>query len=801
MRSPASLGIVQVQAESSQPPPKGAPEADRAEPGKSGGVAELTATAVNHTIIVIVVGVAFADIRLACKICFLLAGRRPLVSETNPKQEISQAENGITREPATRLVQVVERACSLAGAQGAAIAVREPQGVVCLASTGSAPAVGSRLQPNSAFTQECLETGQVVLCEDAESDSRIHPFIARSLDLRSAVAVPIRAHGSILGVIEVFSSRPCAFDSTHIDALQGIAKSLSFAPVAASAPGGNLVAADAVSGQTEAHPETEGRTAVYPSLLTWPPKHLVKTLQPAIGGGFVSTAVAARFLRRFAAKNAAPQRWLAGAAGLCLVAAVFLLAGSHLQPTKTSSATSIRAASGVARPGALAVGATGGKAPATVNEQDLKGAAPPSGNGVVASTSSSSEQVKDRPGRSGFSKLSSVPVLPGQAVASNHAPQADADGVAVPPDSNREQASAFEQAGQTFSVAARLEPFELPLSTPPTAPALLAVAPAIPALVERTSTSPPVFLLDHTLKGHSGWVTGVAFSSDGQRLASGSWDQTVKFWDVHTGQAVSTVASKMKEVQALAFSRDGHWLAAENASDAVTVWDATTGREIRTLPSNKPLGVLGSNWVYSIAFSPDGQWLASGVDDKTVRLWEVKTGRALRDLTALRRSVIYAAFSPDGRLLASGNDDKSIRIWEASSGQEIVRLSGHKKPIYAVAFSPDGHCLASGGADKTIKLWDVAAGRELRTLTGHGSVVTSLSFSPDGRWLASGSWDKTIKIWDAETGRQIETLVGDGHSVYTVAFDSQGRWLASGSEDGTIRLWRLSESGVQTRLR
>jgi WD40 repeat protein len=763
----------------------------------------LTATAVNHIIIFIVAGVALADIRLACKICFLLAGRRPLVSETNLNQEIYQAENGTTREPPTSasLGQVVERACSLAGAQGAAIAVREPQGVVCLASTGSAPAVGSRLQPNSAFTQECLETGQVVLCEDAESDSRIHPFIARSLDLRSAVAVPIRAHGSILGVIEVFSSRPSAFDSTHIDALQGIAKSLFPAPVAASAPGGNLVAADPVSGRTEAHPETERRTAVHPSLLTWPPKRLVKTSQPAIGGGLVSTGVLAGFFRRFAAKNAAPQRWLAGAAGLCFLAVVFLLAGSHLQPIRTSSGASIPAASGVGRPGALAVGTTEGKAGATVNPQGLKGAEHSSGNGVVASTTSSSEQVRESSGRSEFGKLSAVPVLPANAVASNLAPRPDAGGVTVQPDSNREEASAFRPAGQTFSVAAGLEPFELPISTPPTTPALLAIAPVIPALVKPTSTSEPVFLLDHTLKGHSGWVTGVAFSADGQRLASGSWDQTVKFWDVHTGQAVSTVASKMKEVQALAFSRDGHWLAAENASDAVTVWDATTGREIRTLPSDKPLGVLGSNWVYSIAFSPDGQWLAAGVDDKTVRLWDVKTGRALRDLTALRRSVIYAAFSPDGRLLASGNDDKSIRIWEASSGQEIARLSGHKKPIYAVAFSPDGHCLASGGADKTIKLWDVPAGRELRTLTGHGSVVTSLAFSPDGRWLASGSWDKTIKIWNAETGLQIETLVGQGHSVYTVAFDSEGRWLASGSEDGTIRLWRLSEGGVQTRLR
>ena len=346
---------------------------------------------------------------------------------------------------------------------------------------------------------------------------------------------------------------------------------------------------------------------------------------------------------------------------------------------------------------------------------------------------------------------------------------------------------------------AKLESFQLPVE--PSNAASLAVTPAIDPLIKSTNISGPDFVLDRTFKAHSGWVTGVAFSSDGQRLASGGWDQTVKFWDVPTGQLLSTVGSKMKEVQALAFSRDGHWLAAENSIDTVTLWDARTSREIRTLSSSKPLGALGTSWVYSIAFSPDGRWLASGVDDKTVRLWDVATGHAVRDLTSLRRSVIYAAFSPDGRWLASGDDDKSIRIWDVSTGQEIRRLSGHKKPIYAVAFSPNGYWLASASADKTIKLWDINAGREIRTLTGHGNLVTSLAFSPDGRWLASGSWDKTVKIWNVETGHEVQTLSGHDHSIYTVAFDSRGQWLASGSEDGTIKLWRLSGVGDQTRLR
>src|SRR5207253_10302634 len=107
-----------------------------------------------------------------------------------------------------------------------------------------------------------------------------------------------------------------------------------------------------------------------------------------------------------------------------------------------------------------------------------------------------------------------------------------------------------------------------------------------------------------------------------------------------TGQETSTVATKIKEVQALAFSRDGHWLAAENSINTVTLWDATTRREVRTFPSNKPLGVLGSSWVYWIASSRDGRLLSSGVDDMTIRLWDVQTGRSVRYLWADRRSGI-----------------------------------------------------------------------------------------------------------------------------------------------------------------
>src|SRR5437016_4643705 len=691
--------------------------------------------------------------------------RRATNAQNRAEIELGELEREISenrdRPLSIVLKGVIDRVRSLTDADGAAIALRDAWGVVCRASAGEAPDVGSRLHPESSLTRECFESGQVMICEDTEEDSRVR-LAAKSLRLRSAVVVPVQAQGSVLGVVEVLSSRASAFNTAHIAALQHIARLL------------------------------------VPILQSEEPTHLEER----------------------AGKRRA---WTAIAGVALFLASLLLLFEFHHRSTKAPSATANPPASGPAKPAEAPTISRGTVAPETAEAQSLKtpDRSPADASSPAASSSSSplSFQPRARPAAPGSKPLAEnlgTEVVPPALVIEGAPPEAQifvddrltastgSDGQAkistLSPGQHRLRVTVngyqdYEKdidllAGQTSSVAAKLEPFAPPiLSEEAKAPSL-----EFRATIPRLAKPPvPEFVLERTLKAHSGWVTGVAFSADGQRLASGSSDQTVKLWDVPTGQETGTVATKIQEVQALAFSRDGHWLAAENSINTVTLWDATTRREVRTFPSNKPLGVLGSSWVYSIAFSPDGRLLASGVDDKTIRLWDVETGRSVRDLGAARRSVIYIAFSPDGRWLASGGDDKTIKIWEVATGKEIQTLRGHKKNVYAVVFSSNGRYLASASADKSVKLWDVTTGREIHTLTGHASDVSSIAFSPDSRWLASGSWDKTIKIWDVQTGREVRTLEGHTHHVYTVAFDSRGSWLASGSEDGTIKLWRLHQ--------
>ncbi|KAK3354053.1 HET-R [Lasiosphaeria hispida] len=285
-----------------------------------------------------------------------------------------------------------------------------------------------------------------------------------------------------------------------------------------------------------------------------------------------------------------------------------------------------------------------------------------------------------------------------------------------------------------------------------------------------------------TLKGHGRSVESVTFSPDGQRLASGSYDKTIKIWDTASGRCLETLKGHGRSVQSVAFSPDGQRLASGSYDETIKIWDTASGRYLETLKGH-------GHSVKSVTFSPDGQRLASGLYDKTIKIWDTASGRCLETLKGHGRSVQSVAFSPDGQRLASGSYDETIKIWDTASGRCLETLKGHGRSVQSVTFSPDGQRLASGSYDETIKIWDTASGRCLETLKGHGHSVESVTFSPDGQWLASGLGDKTIKIWDTASGRCLETLKGHGRSVQSVAFSPDGQRLASGSYDETIKIW------------
>jgi WD40 repeat protein/serine/threonine protein kinase len=313
----------------------------------------------------------------------------------------------------------------------------------------------------------------------------------------------------------------------------------------------------------------------------------------------------------------------------------------------------------------------------------------------------------------------------------------------------------------------------------------------------------------------------VVFSPDGDRLAAGCGDQTVRIWDGTPGRELLALR---EAGSLLALSADGRLLATARFAEDVAIRESASGRVIAThkarpakhlalSPDGKRLAVGGEDGTVEIretlsgkllhrlkadaeetlwvAFSPDGSILASAGADGVVRLWDVASGQPTGSFTGHTDRVLCVAFHPDGKRLVSCGDDGTVRFWEAANGREIFRGQGHHGFVNAVTFSRDGSLLASAGEDRTAKLWNPATGQEIRTFTGHEDGIRDLAFSPDGKRLATAGWDRSLRLWDVATGKALEIITGSSEGLTRVWFAPDGKRLLSAGADLTVRTWNV----------
>ena len=291
------------------------------------------------------------------------------------------------------------------------------------------------------------------------------------------------------------------------------------------------------------------------------------------------------------------------------------------------------------------------------------------------------------------------------------------------------------------------------------------------------------------LKGHNGWIVSLAFSPDGKTIASSSCDCTAKLWDIDTGQCLHTLQEHEQEVWSVAYSPDGKTLASGCDDSKLRLWSVDTGECLQVFSGH-------THEVLSVAFSIDGQKLISGSQDRTIKLWDINTGECKHVFQGHDDGIRSVSVIPDGKTLASGSNDCTVRLWNIKTGECLQVFSGHSNVVLCVSINPQSNLLASSSIDHTVRLWNIKTGECLQVLSGHSNVVNSVAFNLQDDILGSGSYDQTVKLWDVKTYKCLKSWQGSSNQALSVTFSGDGQTLVSGGHDKKVRLWDVKTGRV-----
>ena len=263
------------------------------------------------------------------------------------------------------------------------------------------------------------------------------------------------------------------------------------------------------------------------------------------------------------------------------------------------------------------------------------------------------------------------------------------------------------------------------------------------------------------LKGHTNVILSLAFSPDGQRILSGSADDTARLWDLstaleagvstpldtglQTGKTLKILRGHEAPIYAVAFSspdkKGGARLVTGSWDHTLRLWDGD-GNPVKVLAGH-------TDKVQAAAFTPDGKYLLSGSWDKTIRLWDAGTGAFIKVLAEQETDVLSLSISPDSKkvITGAGNGPENIcNVFTIPSGKQLLRFTKHKNIVIATAISPNGQLAATGGGSAMeIYLWDLATGKVRHKLVGKGNRIWSVGFAKDGKSIA---WGKTTSQTD-----------------------------------------------------
>jgi len=277
-------------------------------------------------------------------------------------------------------------------------------------------------------------------------------------------------------------------------------------------------------------------------------------------------------------------------------------------------------------------------------------------------------------------------------------------------------------------------------------------------LVWNFSPETNTWVTRRSLVGHSHFVSDVVISSDGQFALSGSWDRTLRLWDINTGATARRFTGHQGDVMSVAFSADNRQIVSASRDKTIKLWNTLAECKYTITEDSH------TEWVSSVRFSP----------------------------------------STSNPVIVSAGWDKKVKVWNLHNCKLRTDHIGHSGYVNAVTVSPDGSLCASGGKDNHVMLWDLNEGKHLYTLNTDNT-TNALTFSPNRYWLCAAT-GPTIKIWDLETKALVDELKTDVVStsskkkaqpapdVLSLAWSADGQTLFAGYTDNTIRIWSVSSA-------
>ncbi|MGL5081310.1 MAG: protein kinase domain-containing protein [Microcoleaceae cyanobacterium] len=326
--------------------------------------------------------------------------------------------------------------------------------------------------------------------------------------------------------------------------------------------------------------------------------------------------------------------------------------------------------------------------------------------------------------------------------------------------------------------------------------------------------SPVTCNLANTFEGHTAAIETIAIGPNSYLLASGSTDQSIRLWNLKTGQLLHQFLRHQSSVKSISIHPQGWRLISGSLDRTILAWNLNARKMTDQFFSHS-----GSPYshrcgeVYAVAYSPDGKLVVSGGADHLIKVWNQRNGELLYHLNEHSDIVLCITFadpkvsvnclqadldsSPCTSLFASGGADGLIKLWRFGCFKSLQTLRGHTDSICSLAFSPNQRILVSGSCDRTIKLWNFQTGELLKILTGHTEPIRSVAISPNGTLLASGSSDGTIKLWNLDLEKGLGVLLTTLSGCHPVQFTSDNQALVSGDLNHKILVWKLQQFSDQ----